>query len=64
MAGKFTIPEGVPVGAKTVEIKGEHGSTGRAQYVGSATLKLNLQILGSNWYSARIAGFGTVTYVL
>ncbi|WP_199135232.1 DUF4815 domain-containing protein [Delftia sp. ASV31] len=64
LAGKFTIPEGVPVGAKTVEIKGEHGSTGRAQYVGSATLKLNLQVLGSNWYSARIAGFGTVTYVL
>lgn len=64
LEGRFTIPEGVPVGAKTVEIKGEHGSTGRAQYVGSAALKLNLDVLGSNSYGAISAGFATVTYVL
>ncbi|MCG3785733.1 DUF4815 domain-containing protein [Delftia acidovorans] len=64
LEGKFTIPEGLPVGAKTVEIKGEHGTTGRAQYVGSATLNLKLNVLGSNSYGSIFAGFATVTYVI
>lgn len=64
LEGRFTIPEGVPVGAKTVEIKGEHGSVGQAQYVGSAVLTLKLQHSGGTWYGARVAGFATVTYVL
>lgn len=63
LEGFFTIPEGVPVGAKTVEIKGEQGSTGRAKYVGSAVLNVELYILGdTNW--GRVVGWDTVTYVV
>lgn len=36
--GKFTIPAGVPAGAKLVQFSGSGGSTGRAVFTGSGTI--------------------------
>ncbi|UTH76100.1 hypothetical protein [Chromobacterium sp. IIBBL 290-4] len=45
LAGKFTIPAGVPAGAKRVEFIGAGGSRGEAVFVGQGELQTNLRRL-------------------
>ena len=62
--GKFTIPAGIPVGAKTVELEGEQGTIGRAQFVGAASVKLYVQATANLAWGARSAVHTTLTYVI
>lgn len=45
LAGKFTIPAGVPAGAKRVEFVGAGGSRGEAVFVGQGELQTDLRRL-------------------
>ena len=38
LSGKFTIPEGVPAGSKSVQFTGTGGSHGEAVFVGQGSL--------------------------
>ncbi|MGE8400776.1 MAG: DUF4815 domain-containing protein [Delftia tsuruhatensis] len=62
--GSFTVPEGLPIGSKAVEFTGEHGSAGRAQYVGGASLKLTVSVVSNLAWGGRGAGQTTITYVV
>ncbi|WP_046985745.1 DUF4815 domain-containing protein [Delftia acidovorans] len=64
LRGKFTVPAGIPVGAKAVEFEGEQGTTGRAQFVGSASIKLLVQATANLAWGDRSAGQITITYVV
>lgn len=66
LAGRFTVPQGIPVGTKAVSFLGEHGSTGRAQYTGSATVRVRLSVVATAYYygSGISVGFEDVTYVV
>jgi len=64
LAGRFTIPAGIPVGAKAVKATGDYGSSGTAQFVGSAALRLRVDGMYSTYYNARGSSSETITYVV
>lgn len=63
--GKFTTPQGLPIGAKTVQFKGEQGSVGSAVFTASVTLKLWVPLQTRNYFG-DYGGYGgrEVTYVI
>lgn len=64
LEGGFTVPAGIPVGAKAVQFKGASGSVGQASYTGSAAITVRVAYFANIFRVGYHAGSTQVTYVV